>query len=46
MFEYKRHRIFDYEPLSEKDTERGIIGIQRGLNAYENYPFWETFKKT
>ncbi len=45
MFEYKRHRIFDYEPLSEEQADRGTIGIPRVLNMYENYPFWATFFK-
>ena len=45
IFEYKRHRMFDYEPLSEKDAPRGVIGIPRVLNIYENYPFWATFFK-
>ena len=43
MFEYKRHRLFDYEPLSESEAIRGTIGIPRVLNMYENYPFWATF---
>ena len=30
-------------PLSEEDATRGIIGIPRVLNMYENYPFWFTF---
>ncbi len=41
---YKQHRIFDYEPLGE-DAPRGVIGIPRVLNIYENYPFWATFFK-
>lgn len=45
MMEYKRRRIFDYEPLSEKEAKRGVIGIPRVLNMYENYPFWATFFK-
>lgn len=45
MFEYKRNRIFGYEVLSENQTKRGIIGIPRVLNMYENYPFWATFFK-
>ena len=45
MMEYKRKRIFDYEPLAEKDAPRGVIGIPRVLNMYENYPFWATFFK-
>ena len=43
IFEYKRKRIFDYEPLSETAAVRGTIGIPRVLNMYENYPFWATF---
>lgn len=43
MFEYKRKRIFDYEPLSEKEARRGTIGIPRVLNMYENFPFWAVF---
>ncbi|MBQ4071002.1 MAG: 2-hydroxyacyl-CoA dehydratase [Clostridia bacterium] len=40
---YKLKRIFDYEPLDEEDAPRGVIGIPRVLNIYENYPFWATF---
>ena len=43
LFEYKLKRYFDYEPLAEKNAPRGIIGIPRVLNMYENYPFWFTF---
>ena len=45
MMEYKRKRIFNYEPLEKKDAPRGVIGIPRVLNMYENYPFWATFFK-
>ena len=45
IFEYKRHRMFDYEPLEEENAPRGVIGIPRVLNIYENYPFWATFFK-
>jgi len=41
MVEYKRRRIFRYEPL--ENAPRGTIGIPRVLNMYENYPFWATF---
>ena len=27
----------------EENAPRGIIGIPRVLNMYENYPFWFTF---
>lgn len=43
MFEYKRKRIFGYEPL--ENAPRGTLGIPRVLNIYENYPFWATFFK-
>ena len=43
LFDYKMHRYFDYEPLSETEAPRGAIGIPRVLNIYENYPFWFTF---
>ncbi len=43
IFEYKRKRLFDYEPLPEESAPRGVIGIPRVLNMYENYPFWATF---
>ncbi len=42
LYEYKYDRIFGYEPLKEENAERGVIGIPRVLNIYENYPFWFT----
>ena len=45
LFEYKLHRIFDYEPLSAEEATRGTLGMPRVLNMYENYPFWATFFK-
>ncbi|MBQ9634351.1 MAG: 2-hydroxyacyl-CoA dehydratase [Schwartzia sp.] len=45
MFEYKRRRIFGYEPLAESGAPRGVIGLPRVLNMYENYPYWATFFK-
>ena len=38
---YKLKRMFDYPPL--ENPIRGVIGIPRVLNMYENYPFWATF---
>jgi len=32
-----------YTPLSLKEAKRGVIGIPRVLNMYENYPFWFGF---
>lgn len=43
LFEYKYHQLFDYEPLTEEEATRGIIGVPRILNMYENYPLWFTF---
>ncbi len=43
LFAYKYKRVFNYEPLELKYAARGIIGIPRVLNLYENYPFWFTF---
>lgn len=45
LFDYKNKRIFNYEPLEESHASRGIIGIPRVLNMYENYPFWAVFFK-
>ena len=45
MMEYKRKRMFNYKPLAKEDAPRGVIGIPRVLNMYENYPFWATFFK-
>ncbi|GHV29995.1 2-hydroxyglutaryl-CoA dehydratase [Synergistales bacterium] len=40
----KYKRLFDYyKPIPEKDAPRGVIGIPRALNMYENYPLWFTF---
>ena len=39
LFDYKYHRMFDYEPLPADEAERGTIGIPRVLNMYENFPF-------
>ena len=43
LYEYKLHRLFDYEPLSEEEASRGRVAIPRVLNIYEDYPFWFTF---
>jgi predicted CoA-substrate-specific enzyme activase len=41
IFERKYKRIFDhYKPLAT--APRGVIGIPRVLNMYENYPLWFT----
>lgn len=43
LFDYKYHRMFDYEALTADQAPRGTIGIPRVLNMYENYPFWAVF---
>ena len=42
LYEYKYKRTFNYKPLKEEEAKRGVIGIPRVLNMYENYPFWFT----
>lgn len=42
LYKYKYKRIFNYKPLPISEAKRGIIGIPRVLNIYENYPFWFT----
>ncbi len=43
LVKYKFDRIFGYTPLPEDKAFRGVIGIPRVLNMYEDYPFWFTF---
>ncbi|MBR4304928.1 MAG: 2-hydroxyacyl-CoA dehydratase [Clostridia bacterium] len=38
---YKNQRLFDYPSVD--NPPRGVLGIPRVLNMYENYPFWATF---
>ena len=45
LFEYKYNRMFGYEPLKAEEAKRGVVGIPRVLNMYENFPFWATFFK-
>ena len=45
LMKYKFERIFGYEPLPADKAPRGVLGIPRVLNMYENYPFWATFLK-
>lgn len=42
MFKYKYDRTFKYKALAKEDAPRGVIGIPRVLNQYENYPYWFT----
>lgn len=43
LFDYKLNRYFDYVSLTKEQAKRGVVGIPRVLNMYENYPFWHTF---
>ncbi|MCH5155910.1 MAG: 2-hydroxyacyl-CoA dehydratase [Clostridiales bacterium] len=44
LFDEKYKRLFAYyRPLPEDKAPRGVVGIPRVLNIYENYPFWFTF---
>ncbi len=42
LYEYKYHRVFDYQPLPQEKAPMGTMGIPRVLNMYEDYPFWFT----
>jgi predicted CoA-substrate-specific enzyme activase len=43
LFDFKYRLLNSYRPLDEKEAVRGVIGIPKVLNMYENYPFWHTF---
>ncbi|WP_202710265.1 2-hydroxyacyl-CoA dehydratase [Sporosalibacterium faouarense] len=43
LFEYKYKRAFSYKSRPVNEAPRGLIGIPRVLNMYEDYPFWFTF---
>lgn len=43
LFDYKYHKLFDYSSLPAEQAHRGLVGIPRVLNMYENYPYWHTF---
>jgi predicted CoA-substrate-specific enzyme activase len=42
LFAWKYERVFHYAPLPPPHAPRGIVGIPRVLNLYEDYPFWFT----
>ena len=43
LYEVKNNLLFNRPVLEEKDAPRGVIGIPRVLNMYEDYPFWHAF---
>ncbi len=42
LYKYKYKRTFEYKSLPIEEAKRGVIGVPRVLNMYENYPFWFT----
>ncbi len=42
LVDWKHERVFAYTPLPPAQAPRGIVGIPRVLNMYEDYPFWFT----
>ena len=43
LYKIKNDLLFNRPVLDEENAKRGIIGIPRVLNMYENYPFWHAF---
>ena len=43
LYKIKQELLFARPILKEEDAKRGVIGIPRVLNIYENYPFWHAF---
>lgn len=43
LFDYKYNRLFGYKPIDPDKAKRGVVGIPRVLNMYEDYPLWYTF---
>ncbi|MCD8216386.1 MAG: 2-hydroxyacyl-CoA dehydratase [Clostridiales bacterium] len=43
LFQYKYERLFNYIPTPLAHAKRGLVGVPRVLNMYEDYPFWYTF---
>lgn len=43
LYAYKYKRLFEhYIPLEAEQASRGLVGLPRTLNMYENYPLWFT----
>lgn len=43
LYKIKNDLLFNRPVLEESEAKRGVIGIPRVLNMYENYPFWHAF---
>lgn len=46
LMQYKYERFFDYEGLPEEQAGRGVVGIPRTMNMFENFPFWHAFSRS
>ena len=42
LYAWKLARLFRYQPRDPERAPRGVVGIPRVLNIYEDYPFWFT----
>ena len=42
LFDYKYKKLFGRKSLPAEMAPRGVIGVPRALNIYENYPLWHT----
>nr|WP_212904432.1 2-hydroxyacyl-CoA dehydratase [Clostridium polyendosporum] len=45
LYQYKIKKLFNYKPLEIEEAPKGVVGIPRVLNMYENFPFWAVFFK-
>ncbi|MCL2197396.1 MAG: 2-hydroxyacyl-CoA dehydratase [Defluviitaleaceae bacterium] len=43
LYAQKYERVFGYNSLEESNAPRGVVGLPRVMNMYENYPLWHTF---
>ncbi|MDD5823637.1 MAG: acyl-CoA dehydratase activase-related protein [Firmicutes bacterium] len=43
LYKVKEQLLFDRKVLDPNKASRGVIGIPRVLNMYEDYPFWHAF---
>ncbi|MCL2372280.1 MAG: 2-hydroxyacyl-CoA dehydratase [Defluviitaleaceae bacterium] len=43
LYAAKYERVFGYESIDKTTAPRGVVGLPRVLNMYENYPLWHTF---
>lgn len=46
LYKDKTKLLFGRKNLKAEEAKRGVIGIPRVLNMYEDYPFWHSFFTT